>query len=312
MVTKKTDFSFKSSNGLNTVRGIKITPADGSCKAVLQISHGMVEHYDRYTDFMEFMAEQGLAVYMNDHIGHKHSVDNDDQLGFFAHKDGHIHILNDLVTTAKMAKTDYPDAKLFLLGHSMGSFYARVFAAEHSHLLDGVIISGTGGPNKAAVRGKMAILAMMKLKGEMYRSKDIVKMMFGKYLDKIEKPNTASDWITRDEEIVAKYCMDKYCQFTFTLAGFRDLMDILIWANDKNTYEKTPDNLPVLVFSGSMDPVGDYGVGIMQVVDGYKSAGCTDLELKLYDGGRHEMLNEINRDEVYADVLEWLCKKAEG
>lgn len=311
METRKTEFSFKSSNGINTVRGVKILPADGSCKAVLQISHGMVEHYDRYMNFMEFMAENGFAVYMHDHIGHKHSVENDEQLGFFASRDGHVHILNDLVTTAKMAKAEYPGAKFFLLGHSMGSFYARVFAAQYGELLDGALISGTGGPNKAAARGRMAITAMIKIKGEMHRSKDIVKMMFGKYLDKIENPKTPSDWITRDDELVALYRKDKYCQFTFTLAGFRDLMDVLMLSNSKETFENTPDELPLYIFSGSMDPVGDYGMGIMQVVDGYKAAGCSDVTLKLYDGGRHEMLNELNKEEVYADLISWLNEKAE-
>ena len=147
MEIKKTQFEFKASNGLNTVRGVKIVPADGSCKAVLQISHGMVEHYDRYMEYMEYMAGQGFAVYMNDHVGHKHSVDSDEDLGYFGPQNGYLHILNDLVKTAGIAKADYPDAKLFLLGHSMGSFYARVLAAKRPELLDGVIISGTGGPN---------------------------------------------------------------------------------------------------------------------------------------------------------------------
>jgi len=311
MKVKRSDFSFRSSNGINTIRGIKILPEDMPVKAVLQISHGMVEHYDRYIDFMEYLASNGIAVYMHDHLGHKHSVDNDDQLGYFAHKNGYKHALNDLLHTAQMAKEENPGVKFFMLGHSMGSFYARVFAATFPQVLDGVLISGTGGPNKAASIGLAAVNMMIKIKGEMHRSETVNKMVFGEYLKKIDNPRTPSDWITRDEAIVDLYRRDKYCQFIFTLSGFRDLMNILSQANDTPAFKDTPDNLPIYVFSGSMDPVGDYGMGIMKVVEGYRSAGCTDVTLKLYDGGRHEMLNEINRQEVYSDVLKWIICKAE-
>lgn len=311
MKVKRSEFSFRSSNGINTIRGIKICPEDTPVKAVVQISHGMVEHYDRYLDFMEYLASEGIAVYMHDHLGHKHSVDSDEQLGFFAHNNGYKHVLNDLLYTAQMAKGEYPDVKFFMLGHSMGSFYARVFAATFPQVLDGVLISGTGGPNKAASMGLVAVNAMIKIKGEKHRSETVNKMVFGEYLKKIENPKTPSDWITRDEETVLRYSRDKYCQFIFTLAGFRDLMNILSQANRPQTYKKTSENLPVYIFSGSMDPVGDYGKGVIKVVEGYKSAGCKDVTLKLYDGGRHEMLNEINRKEVYSDILNWIIKRTE-
>ncbi|MBR5521395.1 MAG: alpha/beta fold hydrolase [Oscillospiraceae bacterium] len=312
MSTIRTEFSFLSDNGINTVRGIKVVPADGDCKAILHISHGMVEHYDRYTDFIEYMAQNGFAVYIHDHVGHKHSVDNDDQLGYFAKEEGYKCILNDLHHTAEMAKSEYPGKKYFILGHSMGSFYCRVFASQYTDITDGVLISGTGGPNKAATMGSKLVRVMIKLKGEKYRSELMNNIAFGTYLDKIENPRTKKDWITRDEAIVDKYVDDKYTQFVFTLSGFRDLMDIIGLSNDETTFKNTPDKMPVYIFSGSMDPVGDYGIGVMNVVDCYKTAGCTDVEVKIYDGGRHEMLNELNRREVYEDVKNWLTNKAEA
>lgn len=305
----KNEFYFQSSNGINTIRGVKICKAEGPYVAALQISHGMVEHYDRYIDFMEYMAQAGFVVYMHDHIGHKHSVDNDNQLGYFGPSNGYIHVMNDLLTTAKLAKKENPDLKLFLLGHSMGSFYARAFAAKHSDAIDGLIISGTAGPNKAAGAGLVAVKTMAKLKGETHRSDKINNMMFGAYLEKIENPNTKSDWITRDTEIVQQYVNDKYCQFVFTLNGFENLLKIISLSNDDATFANTPDDMPVYIFSGSMDPVGGYGIGVMQVFDGYKKAGCTDVTVKIYDGGRHEMLNEINRSEVYDNVKNWLFSK---
>ena len=308
----KNEFSFPSSNGINTIRGIKVCNEAGPYKAILQISHGMVEHYDRYMDYMEYMAGQGFVVIMNDHLGHKHSVDSDEQLGYFAPQNGYIHVMGDLLTTAQMAKEEFPGLKLFMLGHSMGSFFARAFARAHSDEIDGLIISGTGGPNKAAGAAIKIIKAMKLVKGEKYRSQFMTNMAFGTYLDKIENPDTKSDWITRDKEIVKKYVADKYCQYTFTLNGFENLMEIISLSNADSTFENTPKDMPVFIFSGSMDPVGGYGMGVMQVFDCYKKAGCLDVEVKIYDGGRHEMLNEINRDEVYEDVKNWLVSKVEG
>ena len=308
----KNEFSFPSSNGINTIRGIKVFNEAGPYRGMVEISHGMVEHYERYIDFMEFLATQGIVVYMHDHLGHKHSVDNDEQLGYFAPENGYIHVLRDLLHTAKLAKKEYPELKLFLLGHSMGSFFARVFASIHSDVIDGVLISGTGGGTKAAgAAGLAAVKAMKLIKGDKHRSETMNNIAFGKYLEKIENPDTKSDWITRDKEIVQQYVNDKYTQFVFTLNGFETLMEIITLSNSEETYEKTSKDLPVYIFSGSMDPVGDYGMGVMQVFDNYKKSGCTDVTVKIYDGGRHEMLNEINRSEVYADVLNWLVSKVE-
>lgn len=305
----KKEFSFTSSNGVNTIRGIKIYSDEVVTKGMLQISHGMVEHYDRYIDFMEFMAQQGFIVYMHDHLGHKHSVDRDEDLGYFAKENGYKHILKDLLYTAKMVKNENPGLKLFLLGHSMGSFYARSFAAIYPEAIDGLLISGTGTSNNGIVFSKALIDILIKIKGDRYRSEKINDMAFSNYLEKIKKPKTKSDWISRDDEVVDKYVHDKYCQFIFTLSGFKDLMNILLLCNSEKTYNDTRKNMPIFIFSGSMDPVGSYGMGVMKVYELYKKAQVEDVKVKIYDGGRHEMINELNKNEVYEDIKNWLISK---
>lgn len=307
----KSDFSFPSSNGTNIIRGWKIYDDSLPTKAVLQISHGMVEHIGRYEDFARFLAGEGFAVYANDHLGHKGSAGSDEDLGYFAPKDGYKCVLADLAHTAKTAREENPGKKLFLLGHSMGSFYARSFAALYPRLLDGLIISGTGGHNKMTAAGQKIVRAMIAFKGDRYRSQMVNKMAFGEYLKKIDNPRTPSDWISRDSEMVDRYRRDKYCSFVFTLGGFKDLLDINALANSQKTYEDTKKDMPILIFSGTMDPVGDYGAGVMQVYRLYTEKGCKDVKLNMYTGGRHEMLNETNRRQVYDDVLAWLKEKTE-
>ena len=157
-----------------------------------------------------------------------------------------------------------------------------------------------------AKTGKTLVKTLIAVKGENYRSKTVANITFKGFLSKIDNPSGENDWISRDPEIVKTYMQDKYCQFIFTLSGFNDLMDINILANSPECYRKTDINLPIFIFSGSMDPVGNYGIGVMEVLEKYQKSGCKDIKIRLYDGGRHEMLNETNKDEVYQDINHWL------
>ena len=305
----KENFSFLSSNGTNTIHGVIIRRQQPPYRAIIQISHGMKEHSARYEEYMSFMAQQGFVMVSHDHIGHGKSVNDPSEYGYFAPENGYLHVLNDLATTAGRVRKNFPQLKLFMLGHSMGSFYARVLASKYGHLVDGVIISGTAGTNPLAAPGKVLINLFIKFKGDKSTSKFITKVIFGSFLKYIENPKTASDWLTRDEEAVAKYRSDPACRFYFTLGGYKDLVTINALSNTAECFENTRKDIPYLIVSGDMDPVGEWGKGIQQVYDRYKNGGVKDVELKLYKGGRHEMLNELNKEEVYEDILEWLNKK---
>ena len=305
----KEKFSFASSNGINTINGFVIRKENAPYKAIIQISHGMTEYAERYEPFMNFMAENGFVMVAHDHLGHKNSVNSKEELGFFASVDGYKCVLSDLATTAGRMKKSFPQLKLFLLGHSMGSFYARAFGAKYPHLVDGLLISGTGSSNPMAGPGLLILKLMIKFKGEKYRSKPFAKLAFSNYLDKIENPKSSRDWLTRDEVVIEKYGKDEYCRFIFTVSGYKDLLTIINVCNSKECFEKTKKDIPYYIFSGDMDPVGDWGKGVREVYDNYLKNGVKDVTLKLYEGGRHEMLNEINKDEVYSDLLNWVESK---
>lgn len=299
------DIRFKSSDGIHEIAGYFFTDESQPPRAILQISHGMCEYIGRYRDFAAFMASHGFAVCGNDHLGHGASSPDADTDGFFAEKGGRFYVLRDLKSMNDLARKRWPGLPLILLGHSMGSFFARWFAEVYPDALDALIISGTGGPNPAAGAGLALTNLVGAARGPKYRSQLVHNMAFGAYLKQIEAPKTPYDWISRDEEIVAAYAKDPKCTFQFTVSAFHELMAVLRQVNRPAWAGTIRTDLPVWLFSGEADPVGDYGKGVRTVYERLKAAGLADLQLKLYPGGRHEMLNETNRAEVYADVLGW-------
>lgn len=300
------NINFKSSNGTDTVAGYFFTMPGVTPRAILQISHGMCEYIGRYREFAEFMAAHGFIVCGNDHLGHGNTSGTTSMDGYFGEKNGRYNVLRDLKTMNDLARQRYPGLPLVLLGHSMGSFFARWFAAEYPDAIDALIISGTGGPNPLADLGIGLSSLIAKVRGPKHISKFLDRMAFGNFLKKVGNPNTPHDWITRDTEIVARYAKDPKCTFVFTCSAFHELFSTLKEVSSFAWAEKINREMPVLIFSGDMDPVGDYGKGVKKVAEMLQQAGVKDLTLTLYPGGRHEMLNEINRQQVYSDVLNWV------
>ena len=279
-------------------------------KAVLQISHGMCEYIERYEPFADFLTSKGIIVCGNNHLGHKGSAERDEELGYFAPKDGWTYLAKDLHKLTELMKDKHPRLPYFLLGHSMGSFVARDYISKFGDELDGVLISGTSGNNPLSGFGILLANILIKTKGGKYRSNLLNKASFAGY-NKYTEKRTKSDWLTRDQSIIDKYIDDKYCNFIFTAKGFNDLFHLLNYVSSDEWPLLIPKELPVYIFSGDKDPVGSYGKGVKEVYDKLASAGLKDVSLKLYEGGRHEMLNETNRQEVYEDILKWLSERIE-
>ena len=219
------------------------------------------------------------------------------------------YLVDDVYEMTRIARREYPCQKLFLLGHSMGSFIARLYLMKYGKNLSGIILSGTSGGHQLNNIGLAVVDLWIRVRGKRYRSNTLKKMMFGDYNKRYPVTRTPNDWISRDVSVVDAYNRDELNTFVFTAAGFRDLMTMLKMVSDVRWAGAVPKDVPVFLLSGDMDPVGDYGNGVKKVYDRLLDAGVRDVKIKLYPGGRHEMLNEINRDEVYQDILDWLEKK---
>ncbi len=309
----KSDIKFKSANGIDTVAGFLYSAKGEKPVAILQIAHGMTEHMARYDDFAKFMVQNGYAVCGNDHLGHgATSGNNTERDGFFADENGADCVIADMKKMNELAREQFADVPLILLGHSMGSFFARVYAATHKNTLDALIISGTSGANPIGKIGLALAKIIGKIKGKYHRSKLLDSMTHMGYFKKISEPKTQYDWLTRDEEIVKAYAKDNKCTFIFTANGFEVLVEILMRANDAKCAQGFNKDMPVYLISGEDDPVGMYGKGVRQVFEATKAAGVKDVEINLYKDCRHELLNETCRKDVYDDVLNWCNNKIIG
>lgn len=304
------EYYYPSTSGLNDIYAKSIEPADRTAvKAVFQISHGMAEHTGRYQAFAEFLASHGYAVFFNDHLGHGKSVKNADGLGYFGEEDGRECLVRDVKTLTEIAKKEFPDKPIVLFGHSMGSFIARRYCALYGTQITAAVFCGTSGYNPGAGIGASVAGMVCKEKGSRYRSSFIDSLAFGSYNKKFKPNRTKYDWLTRDNDVVDAYMADDLCGFLFTAAGYRELFRLLKSVSVKAWYASIPYVLPVLLVSGEDDPVGDYGKGVKEVFRNLRKTGHNDVSLKLYPAGRHELLQELNKEEVYQDILEWVDSK---
>ena len=303
------EFSFSSCDCKSTIYVREWLP-DISPIGIVQICHGVAEHIDRYDKFAQYLASFGFVVAGNDHLGHGKSVSDPKNKGFFGEHGGWELVVGDMRKLYERLKEQYFSLPVFILGHSMGSFLTRTYIIRYHDGPDGVILSGTGQQSGLLLGTGLTVAnGIIKRHGSNYRSQFLNDLSFSGYNSHCKPPRTDFDWLTRDPAIVDEYVADPDCGFVTSADLTRDMMMGIKYIGSPKNLERMNKNLPVFFVSGDDDPVGEYGKGVLRAYNGFLKAGLSDVTLKLYHGSRHEILNELNKDEVYTDILSWLQAK---
>lgn len=302
----KKDFYFASKGG-GKLHGCCWSP-DCPPKAVVQIVHGIAEHTDRYDDFARFLNSMGILVVAEDHMGHGKSVGSG-TIGYF--DGGWFSAVADTYQLLQDTRSAWPDLPYVLFGHSMGSFLARSVLAKYPESgISAAVICGTAWqPKPMLMAGKAACSLVCRAKGEKTADKSLEKLVFGSYNSRVEHPKTEFDWLSRDAAVVRKYLEDPMCGFTPTAGLLRDMLTGLSYIETPTALNAMQKSLPVLFIAGGDDPVGNYGKGVRQACDAFRASGMQDVTIRIFPLCRHEILNEINRDEIFSFVGSWMREK---
>lgn len=304
----KEEFYYDSRDGISKLHAVRYVPyGDEEVRGVVQIVHGMAEYVERYEEFAEYLTSKGFVVTGEDHMGHGKSVGKDGKFGYFCEQDPATVLVRDVHRLKKATQKLYPNVPYIIMGHSMGSFIARNYMYRYGTGINAAVIMGTGMQPKNLLSMSKAVAWVQKLFfGSKHVSELINRLAFGLYNNEIKQPDTPFDWLSRDKERVAQYIDDPLCGFTFTVNGFATLFELISRLHQQENLERIPKDLPVLFISGAADPVGDYGKGVSRAYDSLQAVGLKNMRLKMYEGARHELLNETNRSEVFQNIYKWI------
>lgn len=272
----------------------------------IHILHGMAEHCGRYDAYAEALAKIGYFVSLHDHRGHGRTVDRGGQLGFFSEQRGFERVVRDVFEVTQLVRKNRDLPPMILFGHSMGSFIARRYAQLFSSTIKALILCGTGASTPMHAIGNRLANMLAMTQGKTLPSEFMTGMSFGSFNKSILNPNTAYDWLSRDTSAVQTYIEDPKCGFIATNQFFADLTYGIHLIGKDSENARIRHDLPVLLISGSADPVGNYGKGVFKVAEQLREAGLENVCVHIFEGLRHEILNETNKEQVYDVIIRWL------
>lgn len=289
-----------STDGLQIA--MMISEPVGEPKGIVQIVHGMCEHKERYIPFMEYLSAHGYICAIHDHRGHGETVLNEEDLGYM-YKGGWKALVEDIRMVQNEVKANYPALPYTLFGHSMGSMAVRSFTKRYDDSIDTLFVCGCPSYNPAGKAGRILAGLIGLFKGEHYRSPLLQKLSFGSFNKPFESEGYPSAWVCSDKDTLEAYHKDPYCMFTFTVNGFKNLMDLMQDCYSSKNWNMSKPSLPVHFISGADDPCRISDKAIHKAVDLMKRVGYANTDLRLYPGMRHEILNETSRLQVWDDIL---------
>ena len=289
----------------NLPLSIAIFSPKEEAKGIVQIAHGMAEHKERYFAFMEFLAGKGYISIVNDHRGHGASIKAQEDLGYF-YDETSEYIVEDMYQLTNYIKNKFPGKPVYLFGHSMGSLTARAYLKKYDGEIRKLIACGAPSKNPAVGPAKVIIKILKTFKGDRHRSKLMYNLSLGGFNKAIENPRTSCDWLSVNTDNVDTYIQDPLCGFNFTLNGYRNLMGIMAYCFSEKGWQMHNKDLPILFIAGSEDPAITGKKEWLASQQFLRKMGYTNVEGRIYDGMRHEILNEDIKEQVYQDVVDFI------
>lgn len=282
---------------------------EGKIRAVVQIVHGIAEYAARYGDFARYLNRQGILVVAEDHMGHGGTLASGDPLGYFT--GGWTAAVDDTFALLEKTQEDYPAVPYCILGHSMGSFMTRTLLYRHASCrLDAAVICGTAWQPAPLLKAGLAMCrSVCRSAGETRPSPALRNLIFGSYNKRISNPRTPFDWVCGEPQVIDAYVADPLCGFAETAGLDRDMLAGIQMNQKPENLAKMPKELPVLFVAGGQDPVGNYGKGVRKSAEAFRRAGLIDVTTILYPNSRHEILNDVEKSQVYLDISQWIDKK---
>ena len=281
---------------------------DKTPRAILQIAHGMAEHFGRYEDFAKFLTAQGYAVCGEDHLGHGLTGAAVNEFGYYGEIEGKAqdHLVEDLHTLHCIMRAQYGSVPYFLLGHSMGSMLARIYLTKYGDDLTAAIIMGTMGPGGPAQMALPVVKLLKGIYGPKHKSKLLYALAFGGYNKKFPDPSERLGWQSQDPEVLKAFRADPLSNFMMSVSAFQTMLEMILFISRPQWPAEVPMDLPLLITAGDDDPVGDFGKGPRAVYDAFLALGRKNVTLQMYPGMRHEILNEPCKSETYQNILSWM------
>ena len=305
-------FTYPSSNSKRNIHALICYPKNAQYTRIIQILHGKREYIERYLPFMEYLTTKGYIAVGHDYLGHGQSINSQEELGFIGEPNPNELIIKDIHTLHIMMHQKYPNLPYFMCGHSWGSYLLRQYICLCNQGLNGVILLGSGYENIFKVSIAKSLCEIISFfRGSHHRSQFISKLSKGKKFQRydITRTDIYNSWITSDPEMAKEYNEDTKRNYEFTLNAFIGMLDSTMYSCDPKNIKKVRKDLPVLFLSGGGDPIGNFGEGVKKSCDLFREAGVKDVTMKIYENGRHEMLNEINRKEVFVYIKNWMEEK---
>ena len=300
-------FVIESMDEKTDLNGVIWQPENNKApKAILQIIHGMAEYIERYDEFAQFLNDNNILVVGHDHLGHGDSVDIESPTyGYFAKGESAEILVEDSYQITNYIKKRYPSIPLFIMGHSMGSFVLRNYLKSYSTAVDGAVLMGTGGKREEVKLTKRMLKGLNTISPKAVNTA-FHHLSFSGFNKKVKQPISSNAWLSKNEENVTDYDLDPKCGFTFTNNGFYTLINLIDGATQKNWFKTIRSDLPILIVSGEKDPVGNYGKIPRKVAVDLTDNFFDDITLRLYHDLRHEILNEVEKEDVMNDIYDWL------